>query len=252
MLGILIVLAASQAIASDNDSDLINKAGMQRMLSQQIAKSYFYIGQGIKVKSNRVQLNEARNNFRKNLAELRAKVKNDAIQEVLSFVDFAFTEFDDLVSQPYSKKNAALVLDLSETLLETSHDIVLKLEDLSRTKKARIVNISGRQRMLAQRIAKYYIAYQAGFKDSNSVYQLEEAVKEFENNLSLLRADKRNTKRITFLLNKTANQWKVVKRFFLGIRSGGIPVMVLLATDSITKMAVEITDLYTEITSIDR
>ncbi len=245
---IFVVLMTPQVLAAQNISDLINKAGMQRMLSQKIAKCYFYVGKGIRVKTIRAQLNQAIDIFRKNHAELKAKIQDSAVQDVLSFVDFSFQEFDDLVTKPYSQKNAALVLDLSETLLETSHDVVLKLEKLSRKKKDRIVNISGKQRMLAQRIAKFYIAYQAGFKDSNSVYQLEEAVKEFESNLAILRADKRNTDRINFLLNKIENQWKVVKGFFLDIRSGGIPMMVFVSTDNITKIADEITRLYVEIT----
>ncbi len=247
--GILFILMMPQVLAAQNVSDLINKAGMQRMLSQKIAKCYFYVGKGIRVETIRAQLNQAIDVFRKNHAELKAKVQDSEVQEVLSFVDFSFQEFDDLVTKPYSQKNAALVLDLSETLLETSHDVVLKLEKLAGKKKDRIVNISGKQRMLAQRIAKFYIAYQAGFKDSNSVYQLEEAVKEFESNLAILRADKRNTDRIKFLLTKIGNQWKVVKGFFLDIRSGGIPMMVFISTDNITKIADEITGLYVEITA---
>jgi len=243
-----LIFAFPGMLIADDLSDLINKAGMQRMLSQRIAKAYFYSGNNIRANETSVQMDSARETFRKNHTELKLKVEDTGVQEVLSFVEFAFTEFDGLVSQPYNKENAALVLDLSETLLETSHDVVLKLEKISTLRSDRIVNISGKQRMLAQRISKYYIAYRSGFQDDNSVHQLENAVKEFEDALLLLKKEERNTEQIKLLLTKTQNQWNIVKKFFLGVRKGGIPVMVLATTDSITKLANEITNLYVEIT----
>lgn len=243
----LILVIPGTLMAAANFSNLINKAGMQRMLSQRIAKAYFYKGNNIRTQLTAPQLESAKKTFQRNHAELKSKIKDPAILEVLSFVEFAYTEFAELVSQPYDRENAALVLDLSETLLETSHDVVLKLEKLSGSKSDRIVNISGKQRMLSQRISKYYIAYRSGFKDINSVHQLERAVQEFEDALRLLQSEKRNTEQINQLLTKTEKQWSIVKKFFLTIRKGGIPVMVFLTTDRITELMNEVTYLYVDI-----
>jgi len=228
---------------------LINKSGMQRMLSQRIAKAYFFLGANTRPDKARVQLKGGIDKFQKNHDELKAEVSDQAVQEVLSFVEFAFTEFKDLTAQPYNKENAALVLDLSETLLETSHDVVLKLEALSKEKKDKIVNISGRQRMLSQRIAKYYIAYRQGFQDDNSVHQLERAVQDFESALELLSNEKRNTPQIKAKLNKTQGYWNLVKGFFLDIKKGGLPVTVFASTDKIMGLMNEVTYMYVEATT---
>ncbi|MEW8015395.1 MAG: type IV pili methyl-accepting chemotaxis transducer N-terminal domain-containing protein [Candidatus Sedimenticola endophacoides] len=165
-----------QAQAADVDyAAAVDKSGKQRMLSQKIAKAYFFLGSSVRPDKAKQQLQDSVALFRKNHNELKAEIKDQGVQEMLAFVDFAIDEYADLASRPYSQENAALVLDLSETLLEASQDVVVKIEGLSKVKKSKIVNISGRQRMLSQRIAKYYIAYQAGFRDQNSVTQLEKA-----------------------------------------------------------------------------
>lgn len=226
---------------------LIDKAGMQRMLSQKIAKAWFYLGNRIRISESTRQLEASRKQFRANLDFLKKHIQDPETVEVLSFVEFAFEEYDDLVSRPWNQEDAALVLDLSETLLETSHDIVKKLKKLSGQQGNRFVDMAGRQRMLAQRIAKYYIAYQVGFRDSNSVHQLEQAVDEFEQALELLRSEKSNTAQINLLLTKINQQWRIIRRFFLDIRKGGIPAMVMVTTDRITQLADQVTRLYVEL-----
>ncbi len=235
--------------ADNNLSDLINTAGMQRMLSQRIAKSYLYQGIGISEKNNRIQLKAAIKKFKKNFSELTSKVKDSEIQKQLSSISTTFSTFNALVTQSYTKKNAASVLDMSETLLKSSHEVVLKLEALSDLKIDHIINLAGKQRMLSQRISKYYIAHHAGFQDENIVHQLKNAVAEFESALNLLISEKQNTKQINTLLSKIKKQWESVAPYFLNVRKGGLPLMVLSTTDEITKLSNKVTDLYVEVTA---
>ncbi|MEJ1369960.1 MAG: type IV pili methyl-accepting chemotaxis transducer N-terminal domain-containing protein, partial [Candidatus Sedimenticola sp. (ex Thyasira tokunagai)] len=149
-----------------------------------------------------------------------------------------------LAERPYSDESAALVLDLSETILEASQDIVVRIENMSKVRKSKVVNLAGRQRMLTQRIAKYYIAYQAGFRDKNSIEQLEIAVNEFESALDILKNEKVNTPQINAQLTKVSRLWRLVRNFFLGVEKGGLPVTVLATTDSIMKSMNTITGMY--------
>ncbi|KRT55018.1 type IV pili methyl-accepting chemotaxis transducer N-terminal domain-containing protein [endosymbiont of Ridgeia piscesae] len=228
---------------------LIDRAGMQRMLSQKIAKAYFFLGKRSRPDKARQQMQNSLELFKSNHASLKNKIKDRATQDLLTYIDLAYDEYAELCSQPYTQDNGALVLDLSETLLEVSNEIVKKLEQASKVKTSKIVNLAGRQRMLSQRIAKYYIAYQLGFRDVNSVTQLTKAVDLFEASLHALKVEKSNTKAINTELVRITNLWKVVRGFFLDIKKGGLPVTVFATTDKILQRSDRVTKMYVQVFS---
>lgn len=229
---------------TDPLSAAINKAGRQRMLSQRIAKTYFFLGENVRPDKAREQLKASLTLFERSHNELKSEIKDQEIHELFAFIDIALTDYATLVKKPYDKEVGNEVLDLSETLLEVCQTVVVKLEQASKLKKAKLVNIAGRQRMLSQRIAKYYIAYQAGFRDPNSVEQLQAAVKEFETALKVLIGSNQNTTQISSSLGKVESLWNIVRKFFLDQEKGGLPVTVFATTDSIMKEMNKITNMY--------
>ncbi len=251
LLALLLLLAPLTAFGEKSNSlgELINVAGMQRMLSQKIAKSYFFLGQGVRQDKARQQMNEGLDQFRLNHSVLKSRVKRIEVQELLTFVDLAYQEYVELCKQPYNQENGALVLDLSETLLEVSQNIVQQLERTAKTSSSKVVNIAGRQRMLSQRIAKYYSAYQMGFRDDNSVIQLNKAVHEFETALVMLSTTKSNSKPIGGELRSINSLWKVVRGFFVDVKKGGLPVTVFATTDAILKRTDKVTKMYVAVGS---
>lgn len=229
---------------SNNLGQLIDIAGKQRMLSQKIAKAYVFYGQGIRPEKTRKQLFDSIKEFNANYDLLKKKVKIQGVQDMLVYIDMAKAELAQLAREPYSKENASLVMDYSEAMLEGSQDIVIRLESLSKLKKEIIVDLAGRQRMLTQRIAKYYIAYQAGFRDHNTVEQLKTAVAEFEQAHATLSKSKHNTAQIKAELAKVEKLWNVVARFYNDVERGGLPVIVLATTDNIMESMDRVTRQY--------
>ncbi|MCU7817906.1 MAG: type IV pili methyl-accepting chemotaxis transducer N-terminal domain-containing protein, partial [gamma proteobacterium symbiont of Lucinoma myriamae] len=230
-----------------NTSELINIAGMQRMLSQKIAKAYFFYGQGVRPVKTQKQLMDSIALFNKNYNILLSNLSDENILDMLVFIEMSKDELLPLAKQPFDKDNGSLMLDYSETLLEASNDIVKRIEDTTKTKKDKIVNLSGRQRMLTQRIAKFYITYQSGFKDINTSKQLKQSMKEFEEAHLILGNTKQNTSQITTELNKVAKLWNIVSKFYKDVERGGLPVIVLSSTDKIMTTMNHVTKLYVEL-----
>ena len=223
---------------------LIDIAGKQRMLSQRIAKDYLYKGKKIAVSKADKQLKISLGEFSTAQTKLSSSINDPEIQNLLTFVQLSFDEFKELINQPFNLDNAQLALDLSESILEGSQYIVDSLKTTSGQKESNIIAKAGKQRMLAQRIAKYYIAYQSGIKDKNTVDQMKEAVKQFSLNHQVLMKNPNNTPTINQKLNEIDKLWKIVYKFYLKIEKGGLPFIVFTTTDDITKKMDNITKLY--------
>ncbi len=232
-------LCISSFLYSDN---IIDMAGKQRMLSQKMAKDYFYIGNKINRSKSTKELKNSLITFKETQKKLNLEIKDDEIKNLISFVDMSLNEFENISKDKYSLDNGIILLDLSESLLEGS-DYVVKA--LTKSKASNnIIDIAGKQRMLSQRIAKYYIAYQSGIKDDNTLSQMKESVDEFNKILKELMANKTNTSQINKDLANVNTMWKIVEKFYLNIEKGGLPKIVYSTTSDITTQMNNIVGLY--------
>ncbi|WP_316365581.1 type IV pili methyl-accepting chemotaxis transducer N-terminal domain-containing protein [Candidatus Thiodiazotropha sp. CDECU1] len=247
-LSIIFSLSFPTYAAEVDLAEAVNKAGKQRMLSQRIAKAYFFLGGHVRRDKAKQQLQSSIIEFKKNHSELKSEIKSQDVQKVLALLDIVIDDYAKLVGLPYNQDNATMVLDLSETILEVSQDVVMKIEALSKLEKPKVVNISGRQRMLSQRIAKYYIAYQLGFQDQDSINQLNNAVNDFESAMVILKTENINTSEITAELISVTRLWRVIRPFFLDVEKGGLPVTIFATTDRIMDYMNTITGMYVNAT----
>ena len=226
------------------DSQLLNLAGKQRMLSQRIAKDYLYIGKNIAKTKSSSQLKESMNSFLLAHGKLLSSIQDEEVKNLLAFVELSSTDFKDIVSQKFTLDNAQLILDLSESMLEGSQYVFDSLQNSFKINESIVIDKSTKQRMLSQRIAKYYISYQSGIKDKNSVEMMRATVKQFSHNLDFLMKNPSNTPEISKKLIKIEKLWKIVHKFYNNIEKGGLPLIVFNTTDNITKKMDEVTKMY--------
>jgi nitrate/nitrite-specific signal transduction histidine kinase len=235
-------------IIETQKQNLVDVAGKQRMLSQRIVKDYLYKGKKVATSKASKQLVSSVAEFSKALRTLNSSLNDEEIKNLLEFVEMSFNDFKEITDKPFNLDNAQIALDLSESLLEGSQYVVDSIKSsstISKDKeKSAIIAKSGKQRMLSQRIAKYYIAYQSGIKDKNTVDQMRATVKEFSKNHKELMANKSNSTEINQKLNNVDKLWKIVYKFYNAIEKGGLPFIVFKSTDDITKKMDEITKLY--------
>jgi len=231
----------------DEKVKLINIAGKQRMLSQRIAKDYLYVHKNIAMSKTERELKHSLKSFFKSHKLLTEVIKDEEISNLLNFVELSSNDFNQTINRPFSLDNAQLVLDLSESMLEGSQYVVDSLKSSIKVEESKVIEIVGKQRMLAQRIAKYYIAYQTGIKDANTVRSMKQSVSEFDKNLNILLINKENTPLISEKINQVNKLWKIVHKFYNNIEKGGLPLIVFNTTDKITKKMNEITQLYLDI-----
>lgn len=186
----------------------INKAGRQRMLSQRIAKTYFQLGQGIAPEASMRALYSSISQFDRQLVELKNYAPTPEIRETYLKLEKSWIAYKDvLVGATPNQANGKKVLDLSEDVLALAQQGTQQLEKHAGTAAGRLLSISGRQRMLSQRMAKYYQAAGWNIGGAQSAGEIDKARKEFAAALQELNTAPSNTPALREELALVAQQW---------------------------------------------
>jgi nitrate/nitrite-specific signal transduction histidine kinase len=209
LLAFFLVLAGNDALAQINDINAaINKAGRQRMLSQRMAKAYFQIGQQIDVDRSKKVLDSSIAAFDRQLVELKNYAPTPEIKETYLKLEKSWLAYKDaLIGVTPSPENGRKVLAISEEVLALAQQGTVQLEKKSGSVSGHLVNISGRQRMLSQRMAKFYQAASWGVADDKSSGNLDKARKDFAEALLELSTSPANTVQIKESLDLVKQQW---------------------------------------------
>ncbi len=235
-----------------NLSQALNESGRLRMLSQRLAKAYLLKAMDIQPNKVSKQLTDSAKKFEQNLVELKqfsASINNsDALKVAIEVIDLQWQAYRKVLSQADTSAPADAILALSDRTLMACEALVVQLEQTAQRQSARWVNLSGRQRMLSQRIAKLYSAI--SLSGNIDLYDdgLQQAVHEFDNALQALINSPDNTHFVNHKLKKVATQWNFSKQGFKSLKNGNsTPLVIFMTTESILNQMNDITALYEEI-----
>jgi len=175
---LLLPASANAQVADLNDA--INKAGRQRMLSQRMAKSYFAEGLGVEPELAGRTLSASMALFDRQLVELKVFSPRPEIKSTYGELESIWSDYKAaLVGAKPAKPQAETVLALATKVLALANQGTGQLEKVSGRPVGRLVNVSGRQRMLSQRMAAFYLSASWGVQVAASKAELDKARDEF-------------------------------------------------------------------------
>jgi nitrate/nitrite-specific signal transduction histidine kinase len=200
--------AARSAQAAVTDiGDAINKAGRQRMLSQRMAKAYCQLGLGLVPEQSRKILTVSQQLFASQLVELTAFAPTPDIRQTYDELGRLWQPYRTLLEGKPGRDEARRVAALSEDVLRSAHLATTQLELHAGTSVGRLINIAGRQRMLSQRMAKFYMLRQWGISSAEMDNEAQIAQREFTSALAALEAAPENTAAVKDDLELARAQW---------------------------------------------
>ncbi len=233
-MSLSVVSAATPKAANENDAatlSVLYAAMRSRVFIQTVAKDYLYIGNDIATTKAQKEMAVALKKFDVQQKMLQEAITDPKVKNLMTFVKMNVDEIKEVLKKPYSLENAQEIIDLAEAISEGNKKIAQTL----RKKLSKNYPSGKGQRYLLNQIAKYYMAYQAGIKDENTVRHMKKTVEKFDKLLQEMKAYPDNTVKMNQVLNHAENLWKIVKQFYIDIKEGGLPVIVYQTTRKIDK-----------------
>ena len=209
LLALLMATAATPAWAQiANINDAINKAGSLRYTANRLAKVYFQIGMGVDVERSKRILDSQIAMYDRRVVELKNYSPTPEIKETYLMLEKAWSGYKDLLvgAKPNPEAGRKMV-ELSEEVVTIANKATGQLATHSGTTSGNLVNVSGRQRMLSQRIAKYAQAMNWGVAPANAQAEIDKSKTEFVQKLGELSAAQINTQQIKDELELGKQQW---------------------------------------------
>ncbi len=256
LLTIYNVMGQTQTFGSINYNKAINISGKQRMLSQKMSKAYLLISKGVNNEKIKKELNSSKFIFEKQLDILNQNVKNSSTKLYIKKVYRLWSEFKIIINQKASLKNSLQIMELNTELLSACHQVVQSIEMNSNYNNKffenndqeliKTINISGKQRMLSQRLCLYFTAIKI-FPKKKAEYQavLDKVFDEFSDVISYLLINTYNTTETEEEIGTVMATWEEFqanKRKFL---EGDFDLIdVYRVTNELTKSFNKITSLY--------
>ena len=248
-MGLVVVslfITSVSAIEITSIAQAVDIAGKQRMFTQRMLKDYAMVGMGNTFGKPGEDLKKIVETFEEHLDSLIKYTENDETKKSLEKVKELWTPLKSTLLEPPSKEKVEKLQVGLDALLKAA-DVSTKLFAKNSGKTSgEIINISGRQRMLSQRMASLYMLKVWEMEDPQFNTKLNDAMQLFKSSLTKLESSNLNTDEINGLLAK-------VKRSFMFFemmsrsKSKFVPTLIYKKSNDILLNMNSVTQKYVEL-----
>lgn len=202
LLPIALLYNPLMAIEITDAHHAVDVAGKQRMFTQKMLKNYAMVGMKNSFGKPDEDLKKIMGEFENHLHSLENYTKNKTIKKSIKKVKKLWIPIKKILKAPPNKEYIGQLQEDLEALLSAANHTTHLFAVETGKSSGEIVDISGRQRMLSQRMASLYMLKVWGVNDKKFQEKMDASMKLFKTSLETLQKSKLNTPEITELLNE--------------------------------------------------
>jgi nitrate/nitrite-specific signal transduction histidine kinase len=242
-LGVALISTQLWSIEIKNLAQAVNEAGRQRMLTQRMLKDYAMIGIGNTFGNPTEDLKKVTEMFEDHLQGLTAFATDPETKKSLEEQRKLWEPIKKMLQEPPTKERAAELQGKLDALLKAADRTTKLFAKQTGKKSGEIINISGRQRMLSQRMANLYMLKVWGMNDPKFKEKMDAAMKLFSDSLDKLMASDLNTDEINKLLKRVKKNFMFFQ-IMNKSQTKFIPSLIYKKSNEILKDMNTVTGLY--------
>jgi len=235
-------LSCINAIEIKNNEEAINIAGKQRMFTQKIMKDYSMIGMKNTFGNPTEDMKKTKMAFEDAISSLKGYNKDAEIDKKIATVDEEWKKINSLLTDDPKKENAIKLNNSLNNLLKVSDDLTKAFE--GDKAGSEIINISGRQRMLSQKMASIYMLKVWNVGDESINKSLDDTMALFAESSKTLKEAKETTPEIKKILVKVDKLFLYLKMMNKRDTQKFIPSLIYKKSNDMLKKMNDATILY--------
>jgi len=243
VLSFLLLNSFTFAMVIKDVAQAVDVAGKQRMFTQRMLKDYAMVGLENQFGNPSEDLKKIMGLFDDHLQSLRKFNKDAATEESLAKVKVLWNPLQIALKEVPSKEKAGKMQEDLEALLKQSNEAVGLFAKQTGKASGEIINISGRQRMLSQRMASLYMLKVWGINDSQFSDKMNKALDLFKTSQEKLMVSRMNTDEINMLLQKAKKSFMFFEMMNKS-KTKFIPTLIYKKSNDILKDMNTVTGLY--------
>ncbi len=246
--------AAIAAPAPLNLIEAINQAGRQRMLSQRLAKLYAQQLRGVREADARKLTADSMRVFETQMEALRITAVSKNAQDIVATYEkmaALWSDYRNVINATPAEDGLKRVALLNEQVLASAQQGTVQFEKLNGSSLGKLVNVAGRQRMLSQRMSKFYFFIANGIDTPETRKGLDTARSDFVSAMQQLRSAQENTKDTQSWLKLADMQWMLFDDALMRSAKEGdhgyLESNVATSSENILQVMDKLTDLYAKL-----
>ena len=215
---LIAIIFSSNFLAIAQNSDiyfLLEKAGKQRMLCEQMTKNYLMIVTNQNADLAKIEIDQTKIEFNENLNFLFRNLNTDLTKKTISEISDKWLDLKDKIDADKNVSDCNIVLELSENLSLVCNNLTNNIYRENDFKNARMINILNKQKLNSQKLIKFLLINNLENNDRNlTIKNINEVIASYELNNQLLKGLTNTEINLKNLLSKNSIEWTLIKQNF--------------------------------------